>query len=332
MNKIDFVVTWVNGNDKEWISKRNRYNLSTTNFYSGVMYRNWNLFKYWFRGIECYAPWVNKIFLVTDNQIPRWLNINHPKLTVINHDDIINNKYLPTFNSNSIEANFHKISDLSSQFVVFNDDTFIVNKVEPDYFFLNGYPRDLYSLFPIIPSSNKGTSYYQLNNYNILRKYFDWQDILKNKKIYSVNNGIYLLRTILNLINNDFVGFYEPHLPIPFLKKTYEVLWKIERDTLLQTTSHKFRNVEDTNIWLFRDWQLASGITIPFNTKKRSDFLSVNDDIHKINRSINDSTIVCLNDAEVECFDTRKEELISIFERKFPNKSMFELEGVKNEE
>ena len=27
-------------------------------------YRDWDILKYWFRGVEKYAPWVNKVYLL----------------------------------------------------------------------------------------------------------------------------------------------------------------------------------------------------------------------------------------------------------------------------
>ncbi|MFS1240488.1 hypothetical protein ACL36S_16760 [Lactiplantibacillus plantarum] len=56
----------------------------------------------WFRAVEKNAPWVNKIYLITDNQIPAWLNFENPKIQVISHQNYIPEKYLPTFNSNVI--------------------------------------------------------------------------------------------------------------------------------------------------------------------------------------------------------------------------------------
>ena len=52
-------------------------------------YRDWGTFKYWFRGVEKFAPWVNKVYLVTDQQKPSWLNITSEKLVLVDHSDII---------------------------------------------------------------------------------------------------------------------------------------------------------------------------------------------------------------------------------------------------
>ena len=81
---IDFVVTWVDGNDEKWRLKKAKYdgsiNTSKYSMNSEKAYREWGTFKYWFRGVEKFAPWVNKVYLVTDNQKPSWLNFNSDKL------------------------------------------------------------------------------------------------------------------------------------------------------------------------------------------------------------------------------------------------------------
>lgn len=55
-------------------------------------------------------------------QKPERLNENHPKLVLMNHKDYIPSDYLPTFNSQTIKLNLHRIPDLSEKFVLFIDD------------------------------------------------------------------------------------------------------------------------------------------------------------------------------------------------------------------
>ena len=139
MNKknIDFIIYWVDGNDKKWQEKRNLYSPTKTQDAGVNRYRDWENLKYLFRGIEKFAPWVHKVYFVSDNQIPEWLNVQCPKLKIIDHKDYMPQEYLPTFNSRPIELNFHRIRGLSEQFVVFNDDFFITNYVKPTDFFVN---------------------------------------------------------------------------------------------------------------------------------------------------------------------------------------------------
>ena len=93
MNKIDFVVTWVDGNDPVWQEKKSSYdgsvNTSKQSMNSVKAYREWGTFKYWFRGVEKFAPWVNKVYLVTDQQKPSWLELNSDKLVLVDHTEII---------------------------------------------------------------------------------------------------------------------------------------------------------------------------------------------------------------------------------------------------
>ena len=74
MNEIDFVITWVDGNDPAWIAERKKYN-SKSGDKSDTRFRDWELLKYWFRGVEKYAPWVRKIHFVTWGHYPSWLNV-----------------------------------------------------------------------------------------------------------------------------------------------------------------------------------------------------------------------------------------------------------------
>ena len=145
MNKIDFVITWVDGNDPEWQKERNYYaNVERArNEYNPARFRDWGVLKYWFRGVEKYTPWVNNIFFLTCGQLPEWLDTNNPKLKIVKHEDFIPAEYLPTFNSYVIEFYMHKIKGLSEQFVYFNDDMFVLRPIVSTRFFRKGLPCDL---------------------------------------------------------------------------------------------------------------------------------------------------------------------------------------------
>ena len=66
MEKIDFIMTWVDGADPEWLKEKAKYDGTTiTTANSEVRYRDWDNLQYWFRSVEKYAPWVNKIHFVT---------------------------------------------------------------------------------------------------------------------------------------------------------------------------------------------------------------------------------------------------------------------------
>ena len=60
---IDFVVTWVDGNDEAWLEELNQYSPQNSEMNSFDRYRNWCNLEFLFRGFENFTPWVNKILL-----------------------------------------------------------------------------------------------------------------------------------------------------------------------------------------------------------------------------------------------------------------------------
>ena len=122
--KIDFVMPWVDGSDIEWQREKTRYRDKEVNQKeidaSMARYRDWDNLQYWFRGVEKFTPWVNKIHFITYGHLPKWLNTTNPKLQIVKHEDYIPEKYLPVFSARPIELNIHRIPGLSDKFVYFN--------------------------------------------------------------------------------------------------------------------------------------------------------------------------------------------------------------------
>ena len=42
--------------------------------------------RYSLRSVEKYAPWIRNIYIVTNGQIPSWLKVDHPRLTIVSHE------------------------------------------------------------------------------------------------------------------------------------------------------------------------------------------------------------------------------------------------------
>ena len=191
-DKIDFVITWVDGQDINWLNKKRKYETITNKkneSNSKIRYRDWGLLKYWFRSIEKYAPWVNKIFLITDHQIPEWLDTSNNKIVIVNHEDYIPNEYLPTFNSNTIELFINNINDLSEKFVYFNDDMFITNYLKKDYFFYKDLPKDSLIFNAVsVDDKNSIIEHTILNNLELIAKENKKMDFVKKNfnKVFNV--------------------------------------------------------------------------------------------------------------------------------------------------
>ena len=41
--------------------------------------------RYSLRSIERHAPWVRHVYIVTNGQIPSWLNLDSPRMTIVTH-------------------------------------------------------------------------------------------------------------------------------------------------------------------------------------------------------------------------------------------------------
>lgn len=133
--KIDFVILWVDGNDKAWQDEKNKY-LDIKGDTGENRFRDCNNLQYLFRGIEKYASFVNKVFFITWGHIQAWLDTTNPKLEIVKHEEFIPKEYLPTFNSNVIELNLHRIKNLSEKFVLLNDDLFFLKETKKEDFFI----------------------------------------------------------------------------------------------------------------------------------------------------------------------------------------------------
>lgn len=106
--------------------------------------------RYSLRSVEKHAPWVRHIFIVTNGQIPSWLNLDNPRVSVVTHQDIfLNHSHLPTFSSPAIEAHIHRIPGLSQKFIYLNDDVMFGKDVWPDDFYTHSKGQKVYLTWPV---------------------------------------------------------------------------------------------------------------------------------------------------------------------------------------
>ena len=332
MNKpIDFVITWVDGNDPKWLEKKKKYNNESSSKESNKIYRyrDWGLLKYWFRCVDKFAPWVNRIFLITDHQIPEWINLNNEKLVLINHEDYIPSDYLPTFNSNVIELFINRIEGLSDNFVYFNDDMFITDYVDEKYFFINDTPRDsfVYNAVSVF-KENSIIEHSILNNLELLSNEFSKKEVDKKNfiKIYNLLYGKHLIRNVLLKGWKGFTGIYNPHTAISYNKKSFDYLWNKYSDEFYKTASHKYRDKNDINHWIVRYYQLLSGYFIPRKLNKQKYYSLTNDNSAFLTNVYKRKyKMICINDNDDSInYDFVKKQLLEYFEKIVNEKSGFE--------
>ena len=266
MAEIDLVCPWVDGSDPAWQQDRQRY--VPAELQSGVlMYRDWQLMRYWFRGVERALPWIRKVHFVTWGHLPPWLNTEHPKLHVVRHDEFIPRAYLPTFSSSAIMLNIHRIPGLAEQFILSNDDFFYLDETAPEEYFQNGLPCDQLHIKPITEVCTDNFGYILWNNISCLNEHFDLRTCMtqhKDQWFADCYPDKVLADNCLAASLRHFPGFDCPHLPQPYLKSTFAAAWEKARVRLNYASKQKFRTWSDHTEWLMRYWQLASGQFVPY--------------------------------------------------------------------
>ncbi|MEN9919523.1 MAG: hypothetical protein RL662_1959 [Bacteroidota bacterium] len=326
--QIDIVLAWVDANDSHWQARYASYcNQNAEGDKRLIRYRDWGLLHYWFRGIEAFAPWVRKVHLVTSGEKPDWLNLEHPKLNWVQHTQFMPDAYLPTFNINAIETNLHRIQGLSSCFIYFNDDNFLIKPTLATDFFREGLPCDFAILDPIFPEAYPEIF---INNTKIINRHFSKNEVIKANLSKWINPkyGKYLAKSLLLLPWKKFPGLLDAHLAHPYRKETFEEVWHAEPHILHQTGLAPFRSHTNVNQWLFRFWHVAQGAFYPTNILAQGKTYEITPStIDCICSAIRNPSYpqICINDSEdIADFEATKTRLQQTFEVILPKPSSFE--------
>lgn len=330
---IDFVILWVDGNDPEWLVQKALYSGETMDEnHSMNRFRDWNILPYWFRTVDEFAPWVRKIHLVTWGHLPSFLNLDHPKLNIVRHEEFIPKRYLPTFSSHTIEMNIHRIPGLADHFVYFNDDMFMLRPHSPEDFFVNGLPRTYGGEIPIELIGNIGTwQHAAVNDLGIVNAHFPKKQAVarfRNKYVSKKYRWKDNVRTLLleKLYPNYFTGFKNLHAPAAFLKSAFEEVWVAEFQKLDDTCMDRFRTSDNVNQWVVLWWQIASGQFSPGVVDNLVSAVNENTIDEFCHAIMNQSReYVCVNDPEDQIdFEKLSTRLKGAFEKLLPDKSSFE--------
>ena len=332
---IDFVVLWVDGNDPAWQAEKAKYQGKTVDeSNSANRFRDWGLLPYWFRAVERFTPWVRKVHFVTCGQVPAFLNVNHPKLNLVNHADFMPADALPTFSSHAIEMNIHRIPGLAERFVYFNDDMFILRPMGEDAFFRGGLPCTVGSEYPIELVGEIGIwQHAAVNDMGVVNAHFDKREQVKKHGGKYINRAYRWQDNVRTkgaelLFPNYFTGFKNLHAPAAYLKSTFEAVWAAEPELMNRTTMHRFRSADDVNQWVCLWWQIASGNFAPRNISSIPMWI-IDNEMENIENIITKqkTEMICLNDPDCFVdFPVLSQKMIDIFQKLLPEKCSFEKE------
>ena len=313
---VDLVYLWCDGNDPKFREKKNYWleqegkskplNRQAT---ADGRFEQVDELKYSLRSAELYLPWVRHIYIVTYEQVPPWLNTQHPKITVVDHSEIIPEKYLPVFSSNAIETSIQNIPGLVEHFLLANDDTFINRPLTKGFFFYQGEPIVRMKFGELIQGTQYRTQL--VNTIALSEKYFG-----KDIPFFSRRQLV-------------------PHHNIDaYLKSDYAACANQFEKEYRETLTHRFRTETDVQRLLVSIWSVMHKhawikVLDNININKENPMV---DSLFTTNTARNyggkiaflKPGLFCINDGELSTPDDRIR-LKEYLELRFPDKSQFEL-------
>lgn len=329
-DKMDIVVTWVDGNDKTWLKERQKYetNNLTDDAVGAKRFRDWDILKYWFRSIEKNAPFAKNIYFVTYGHVPKWLNVKHPQIRVVKHSDFMPKEYLPTYNSVAIELNFHRIPGIGKKFIYFNDDMFLLQPTTlEDYFTKDGRIKYNFIESAMTSTGELDPTYRDMliNTIEIVN------DNYKKRRFRNLTwrDPIVLYNNLKAIGFKKYLGYAPHHFSRVYDREVMKQIWTEDFDILDQTSKAKFRTKEIITPDIIELTQVSLGMTRAYYARKREKYLEINaDTAPKIADTIKASSVkeVCLNDLCSDAdFETCRDTIVAAFEEIFPEKSKFEI-------
>lgn len=235
--EIDFVFPYVDNSDPNWIKQYRDYcNIHhIKSNIEDVRYRDYGTLKYLLRGIDKCLPWIRNVYMIVEqeSQVPDWLN--RDKVKIVYHKDIIPEKFLPTYNSGTIEMYLKNIPGLSEYFIYGNDDMFPTSPMaKSDFFDEDGLP---------VLSVQK----YQMGN--------NWHPNTYQSMLLNSN---FMAYEDLNLTKEDNTIIKWNHTITPMKKSTWEGLFDRHQERIEKSCT-PFRSPKNITQELVNSWHYLSG-------------------------------------------------------------------------
>lgn len=248
---VDTVITWVDGSDPDWLRRKQSFEPAESAHETSdaeARYSDNDELRACLRGIAAYAPWIRHVFIVTDRQIPGFLDqdtlladpssaglSSSTTVSIVDHSQILPQSVLPTFNSHVIESALHRIPGLSEHYLYFNDDVVLGEPSTPEDFFTPGgllrvalSPQGVHGDLPVMDSAR--------------------------------NN-----RELLSQLTGTLMDRRYKHVPHAQSKSLAFELEDAIADRLGDTRTHRFRDPEDVSFAssLLLSFAVATGRAVP---------------------------------------------------------------------
>ncbi|MGI5413061.1 stealth family protein [Streptomyces chartreusis] len=308
---VDAVYTWVDGDDPAMAAKRRAHQALSDNVIApretgASRYTDHDELRYALRSLEMYAGFVRHVYLVTDSQLPAWLDPDAEGLTVVDHREILPADALPVFNSHAIESRLHHIRGLSDHYLYFNDDVFINRPVRAEHFFHgNGIAR-----IPLSPLKLGVGAPHPLEP--------------------APNSAGKNAREVIRRFHGTNITHKSLHTPHPQLLSVMREMESLGIEELERTSYSRFRSTSDVApaSTLHHHWAIMSGRAVPADYRFRYVQLGTPDMRRRLARLAagEDIDFFCLNDVDTDPAARSAAQAVihDFLERKYPFPSRFE--------
>lgn len=296
---IDVIIPYVNSSDSKWLQDFTK--TTKTHNPSPVRFRSWGTLKYLFRGIDKYMPFVRNIILILarPSQVPVWLNQDNVR--IVYHEDFIPERFLPTFNSCTIESFLWNIPDLPDRIIYFNDDMFPINLLSEQDFFTGNVPNIKFTNI----ESYRNTWIFQCQ----------------------CRSGIDMITKVLDLPSFTAGKIIRPyHITAAMTKEGLNKVAELGKD-LIPASISTLRQPTNLNQYIYSYYQYFTNNYVDKTVSYK--YFSVTDkEADEIVDAIllGKDQLICLNDSEkLKDFARVRYKLSIAFEKKFPSKCKYEL-------
>ena len=262
---IDIVLPWVDGDDPRLRAARLSYmkdgeEASWEDIAGETRYKSLGEIRYCIASINIFAPFIRKIFIVTDGQDPKIeeeMQKRFPDgyipMEIVDHRVIFRGyeQFLPVFNSRSIEAMIWRIPGLSEHFILMNDDFLFTGPTTEKDFFRDG----------------KTVCYADWFNTTWAR-FLRW---VKPRKNGHKNVGFKdSMVNALDILGGGPRFLCLGHTPRALKKSFYETFFSEREDVMIRNIRHRFRDAEQYNsqeLFYMYEYMRGRCITEPLENK-----------------------------------------------------------------
>ena len=252
---VDYVVTYVDDEDPVWREQKKMFNKSEmrSRFSSlGLLDTHLTL-------VRKNLPFINNVYVVVSSE-SQLFNVTDTEASIVLHNQIIDKKHLPTFNSSTIEMSLPKIPGLSEHVIYANDDMYTLRELQASDFFKDGHPR---LSFHCLDKSPSGFYSRCSNSFNVAA----------------------------SELQHNIEMVVPEHTVCPMLLSSCEHVLSLHKNKIEKSIT-RFRDKKNINQYVFSIYDKITGKTLDSSLKLKYCAL---EDIDKLD-SLIDVDICCLND------------------------------------